>query len=1049
MTSHSLILEISEPGEPRRQVVLRESLDVGRACDGLVVSDAGASRRHLHLSLSDAGLVVRDLGSRNGTFVNGTPVHGETALRIGDTVTLGTTELSVLASGGVLGQHLEAIAGDAVEVRFRPGSSAERSARAIHAAAVRACRRLDGLDGGAKAQRPQINLVDPFEDPAHPGELVTEGTLVDATRARIWMVITAESPPEDPHRALALVLGAGLPAAADLAPLLEGYGLHAAGTPDLGMAIGLADVQSIASAPPDLRPQMARSFVRWLIAQLDEGAFLRMLKLATPASVDAASIEVYGAPLSQLEEAWRRSLTKRQRVRALDFVRLSARYLRPYRWREAEMFVYMLLALAFGLTFPFILRQLLDKTLPEGRFSAAVGLLAILGFAFLVSVVAGVRRSLLAAKTSSLLVRQLRLDMFTRLQGLSLDWFDQHGQGDVLARFFSDVSLLESGLTQTLREGISQVLTLAGFAIVLIVLNPVLAAITLVAAPIVGLIYRLMSAETQRRSIAVQEQVAGVLGISGENYAAQQVVQAFSLARREITRFAAACDRLLRRQVSLQLFTGLFSLTVNTIVMVLRIVILGVGAWLVLHHHLTVGALVAFLSVMDQVISPVMALSNIGQLFQSATGALARINEVMDSQPTVVDRAGAEPLQPLAEEIRLADISFSYTSDRPVLEGVDAVIRAGTRVAFVGTSGSGKSTILRLLLRFLDPDEGAVLFDGRDLRDATVASLRERVGVVFQDTFLFSGSIRENIALARPQASGEDVEAAARGAELDELVASLPQGYDTPVGERGGRLSGGERQRVAIARALLRDPQVLLLDEATSALDSRTERRIMNTLRAASEGRTTIAVTHRLRSVVDYDSIFVVSGGRLVESGTHATLLAAGGTYADLWTEQETGPPSAAAVAPELLTALRRLAPLASLPEEELVRLAAGAETIEVLAGATFEAEQGTLAVLRSGRGELILANGGSDEEDTASQLDPGDVLGLSALLGSRRTRLLRAVIPTSIWVVDDPALAALAATYLAEGEFAPDISGDARALSRLSLTPSSTREPSTASLTL
>ena len=341
------------------------------------------------------------------------------------------------------------------------------------------------------------------------------------------------------------------------------------------------------------------------------------------------------------------------------------------------------------------------------------------------------------------------------------------------------------------------------------------------------------------------------------------------------------------------------------------------------------------------------------------------------------------------------------------------------------------------------------MFDGRDLRDATVASLRERVGVVFQDTFLFSGSIRENIALARPQASGEDVEAAARGAELDELVASLPQGYDTPVGERGGRLSGGERQRVAIARALLRDPQVLLLDEATSALDSRTERRIMNTLRAASEGRTTIAVTHRLRSVVDYDSIFVVSGGRLVESGTHATLLAAGGTYADLWTEQETGPPSAAAVAPELLTALRRLAPLASLPEEELVRLAAGAETIEVLAGATFEAEQGTLAVLRSGRGELILANGGSDEEDTASQLDPGDVLGLSALLGSRRTRLLRAVIPTSIWVVDDPALAALAATYLAEGEFAPDISGDARALSRLSLTPSSTREPSTASLTL
>jgi ABC-type multidrug transport system fused ATPase/permease subunit len=1047
MTERSLILEIAEPGEPRRQVVIRESIDVGRACEGLVVSDAGASRRHLHLSLTDAGLVVRDLGSRNGTFVNGTPVHEETALRIGDTVTLGTTELSVLASGGALGQHLESIDGGSVEVHFRPGSSAERSARAVHSVAARAYRRLSGLDGDPTAAlRPQINLVDPFEDPAHPGDLVTEGTLVDAARARIWMVVTAESPPEAPHRALALVLGAGLPAATDLAPLLEGYGLHVAGAPDLGATIDLADAQSLASAPPELRPQIARSFVRWLIGQLDEAAFLQMLKRATPASIDAAAIEIYGAPLSQLEESWRASLIKRRRVRALDFVRLSARYLRPYAWREAEMFVYMLLALAFGLTFPFILRELLDKTLPAGRFSAALGLLGILGAAFLVSLVAGVRRSLLAAKTSSLLVRQLRLDMFARLQGLSLDWFDQHGQGDVLARFFSDVSLLESGLTQTLRDGISQVLTLVSFAVVLIVLNPLLAAITLVAAPIVGIVYRLMSAETQRRSLAVQEQVAGVLGISGENYAAQQVVQAFSLARREITRFAAACDRLLRRQVSLQLFTGLFSLTVSTIVMVLRIVILGVGAWLVLHHHLTVGALVAFLSVMDQVIGPVMALSNIGQVFQSATGALARINEVMDAQPSVIERDGAEPLQPLEREIRLADISFSYTPERPVLEGVDAVIHTGMRVAFVGASGSGKSTILRLLLRFLDPDEGTVLFDGRDLRDATIASLRERVGVVFQDTFLFSGSIRENIALARPEASGEDVAAAARGAELDELAASLPQGYDTPVGERGGRLSGGERQRVAIARALLRDPQVLLLDEATSALDSRTERRIMDTLRAASKGRTTIAVTHRLRSVVDYDSIFVVSGGRLVESGTHTTLLAAGGTYAELWAEQEAGTAGTAAIAPELLAALGRLAPLALLPHDELARLAAGAETIEVLPGASFEAQQGTLAVVRSGRGELIVASG-SDEEDPAGPLGPGDVLGLSALLGSRRTRFLRAVVPTSVWVIDAPALAAYAASYANDGQLAPDMPEDARVLSRLALTASWTQDPGTASL--
>jgi len=1036
VTDRQLILEISEPGEPSQQITLSGSLVVGRDCDGLQVRDPLTSRQHLRLTLTDEGLTVEDLGSRNGTFVNGEALHAPSPLHVGDVIMLGATELRVLGPAGASIDGYETIGSDPVVVRYAPGSSAERSARGVLTAALRAYRRLAGLRSDDSASRIEINLVDPFPDPAQPAELMTEGTLVDAPHARVWMVVTADSPAEAPHRALALVLGAELPAWDGLELLLEGYGLHTAGGSDSREMLSRAADSTLATAPDAIRPSLARSFVRYLIAQSDEAAFLRMLKTATPGNVDAAAREIYGASLAQLEDAWRRSLTDMPRVRMRDFARLATRYLRPYAWREAEMFVYMLLALAFGLTFPFIFKRLLDVALPAGHLSAALGLLGILAGAFAISLVAGVRRSLLAAKISSSLVRQLRVDMFRRLQQLSLDWFDQHGQGDVLARFFSDVSLLEAGLTQTLRDGATQALTLISFAVVLITLNPLLAAITLAATPIVALLYRLMSTETQRRSVAVQEQTSAALSVSTENYAAQQVVQAFGLARREVARFTAVSDLLVRRQVRLQIYGGLFSVTVNGFVMALRIIILGVGTWLVLHHHLTVGGLVAFLSVMDSVIAPVTTLSNIGQLFQSATGALARVNEVMDAQPSIVDRDDAQPLAPLQTEIRLDAVGFGYTPERRVLDQADAVIEAGTRVAFVGASGSGKSTILRLLLRVGDPDEGALTYDGLDLRDCTLDSLRERIGVVFQDTFLFTGTIRENIALARPGASTEEVEAAARAAELDDVVAAFPQGYDTPVGERGGRLSGGERQRVAIARAILRDPSVLLLDEATSALDPRTERRVMDTLRRAGEGRTTIAVSHRLRTVVDYDSIFVVSAGRLVEHGTHASLLAAGGTYTELWNEQEAGA-TAVPFASEALTALRSLPLFASVGDDELGRLVSSADAVEVAAGERFTAPPGTLALLRSGGGELIVEDDSGDEI-IAGELGPWDALGLSALLGSERRRMLRASMATTLSIIDDPALGHLASLSAASGAarpLPPDTPDGGRGLSRLSMT--------------
>jgi ATP-binding cassette subfamily B protein len=374
--------------------------------------------------------------------------------------------------------------------------------------------------------------------------------------------------------------------------------------------------------------------------------------------------------------------------------------------------------------------------------------------------------------------------------------------------------------------------------------------------------------------------------VTAENFQAQQVVKAFSLAAREVTRFGRASDDLFESEMKMTVFIGWFMLSVQMIVTVLRIVVMAFGAWLILQHKLSVGAYVAFLGVMGQVLEPVTGLTGLGQELQQSMGALARVQEVMNEVPEVRDAADARPVGPMRVAMRLEGVAFGYTAERRVLDGVDLEIPAGKRTAIVGPSGSGKSSLLQLVSRAYDPDEGRITWDGVDIAQLRLDELRGQTGVVFQDNFAFDDTIRENIRLGDVRASDLDVEQAARQAELHDFILSMPSGYDTVVGERGSLLSGGQRQRLAIARALLRNPSLLLLDEATSALDARTERLIASTLDKVSQGRTTVAVTHRLLTVTTYDQIVVVVDGRIVERGTHRQLLDLRGHYAELWAEQ-------------------------------------------------------------------------------------------------------------------------------------------------------------------
>ncbi|MEX1008147.1 MAG: ABC transporter transmembrane domain-containing protein [Acidimicrobiia bacterium] len=1029
------VVEIREPGKRAVRVTVAESIEIGRECDGVILTDTKVSRRHLSLTTRDGGVVATDLGSANGTFLGDVRLVHPQPVGVGAVVRIGDTEIEVLAPVELESElesqpeppqpapvppaavaeprgelrALEAITGDGCVVRYRAGTAGAAAAEGVAASFPRARRRLSSFD--APATVPQICLVDPYPDPDAPGRIVTDSTVVDAVRGEIWMVVTPESPPEPLERPLALLLGGRLPAGAELGDLLEGYGLHVAGTPDPDPALRAMDPEQLHAADGEVSSALALSFVRYLVDRENDDAVVRVLTTATPGGLDVAYTDAFGTGLANLQRAWERKLySGPPEAKPREFLRMAITYIRPHKWRELEMFFYMLLSLAFTVAFPFAFRSLIDTAIPSGEFSEVLTLLAILGAAFVVSLLAGLRRSYLAAYVSSAVVQQIRGQMFERLQDLSARWFHRHEQGDVLSRFFSDVHTLEAGLSQVLREGLFQILSLIVSAVILLTLDPLLGGIVILGAPLIAIVYRVMSNGALKRSIAVQEQTGVVLNVTAENYQAQPVVKAFGLQAREMLRFGRASDRLFRNQVRLQLFGGLFGLSVNMIVTFLRLFVLGLGAKLILDGDLTIGGLVAFMGVMGEVLSPVASLTGIGQQLQASTGALYRVNEVMDELPEIADTPDTTPLPPLSTELRLDHVGFSYTGERRVLDDVDCAIPAGRRVAFVGPSGAGKSSIMQLIMRFYDPDDGAVRFDGRDIRTATLESLRGQLGVVFQDTFLYDATVRENIRLGKLDATDDEVEEAARAAELSDFVSTLPRGFDTLVGERGGLLSGGQRQRLSIARALLRDPAVLLLDEATSALDPRTERLIAATLDRVSHGRTTISVTHRLTSVVDYDRVFVVVQGHIAEQGTHDELVALGGHYAMLWAEQTGG--HVPAEAPfDAVAALAPIPLFEALGHDALADVATRLAVSDLAAGETLGEGGGRLSIVRSGRAQVRVP-GLDGELEPVVELGPGDCFGIGALLGERRGSELLALERVRLLVLDDATIAGLAASY-------------------------------------
>jgi ATP-binding cassette, subfamily B, bacterial len=556
---------------------------------------------------------------------------------------------------------------------------------------------------------------------------------------------------------------------------------------------------------------------------------------------------------------------------------------RPYRGLVALASLAVLTQTGAGLAMPYLVKVAIDRGVVPGRLEVLDRVaLAYVGLA-VVQFLAGRVEVLTVASAGQRVLYAVRNKLFRHVQTLSLDFYERERTGRLVARMTADIEAMSDLVTDGLVTLVTSLVTLVGVTVILIVLDWRLALATLVVAPAIALAargYRRWSSTAYRQvrethsvvTVQLQEALAGV-----------RAVQAFRRERATAGRLAAANhDERAAHRRTIALASTFFP-GIEFLGAAATVVVLGVGGRQVLGGDLDIGTLAAFLLYLRNLFDPVQQLSELYDTFQSATAGAERVGAVLAEQPSVREAADPLPLPDPRGEVRLERVRFAYAEGAEVLHAVDLHVRAGTTLALIGPTGAGKSTVAKLIARFYDPAAGRVTLDGIDLRRVRLADLRQAMGYVPQEGFLFSGSVADNIRFGRPEATRAEVEAAARAVGADQVIAALPNGYDTEVGERGALLAAGERQLVAFARAWIADPALLILDEATSHLDVVTEERVRRALRRLRRGRTTVLIAHRLSSVADADQVAVVEDGRVVEAGPPDQLLTRGGQFADLY----------------------------------------------------------------------------------------------------------------------------------------------------------------------
>ncbi|MCB8979278.1 MAG: ABC transporter ATP-binding protein [Ardenticatenaceae bacterium] len=549
-------------------------------------------------------------------------------------------------------------------------------------------------------------------------------------------------------------------------------------------------------------------------------------------------------------------------------------YVRPYRRRMTFSIILLVFSTLLGLVLPLVVQNLVDVVLIDKNMARlnqlAIGLFVV----FIVQALFSFGHRLTLAYVGEKVIAHIRVQIYTHLQSLSLKYYADHRTGEVVSRLTNDVSQLQTAVTDNLVALLRQAITLVGAAVLLFWLNWRLTLVILTGIPIISLTMVFLGRKIRQAAKAVQDALAQAANVVEETVSGIRIVKSFVREAHEIGRFSARVDETFEAAMQRAKIGAVLGPIIGFMAFASITLTLWFGSFEVINGRLSAGGLVAYLVYTLMVASPIASLAGLYAQFQSALGATERLFELLDTPADIADRPNATELPPVTGRVEFEQVDFDYTTAVALLKQVSFVAEPGQVVALVGPSGAGKSTLVNLIPRFYDVGNGRILVDGHDVRDVTVKSLRQQIGIVPQETILFSDTVLENIRYGNLDATQAEIEAAARAANAHDFILNdLPDGYQTKVGERGVKLSGGQRQRVSIARAILKDPRILILDEATSSLDSESESLVQEALERLMNGRTSFVIAHRLSTVINADWVLVLEQGRVVEQGTHSELL--------------------------------------------------------------------------------------------------------------------------------------------------------------------------------
>ena len=566
-----------------------------------------------------------------------------------------------------------------------------------------------------------------------------------------------------------------------------------------------------------------------------------------------------------------------------------ALYLSPYRATLALVMVFVLAYISLGLLEPYLIGLAIDQYIAARQVDGLPQLALLLLTAYLLDNGFQAASSWTMARISQDALRRLRRDLFEHLQKLSVAFFDRHTAGELMSRLTNDIEAINQAVSQNVVSLVASVLSLLGILIAMFVLNPWLALAAVLVVPIMFWFTQFIAKYTRRGFRDLQRELGEINGVMEESISGQRVVKAFRRSEAAIERFRISNQKVYAAGVNANTYALMLMPLTNVLGNFFVIVLVGLGGYLALQGLVTVGMIATFIAYAQNFIQPLRQLANMYNSIQAALAGAERVFEVIDT-PAEVDEAADSPLPvPVKGEVRFSGVSFGYLPEQPIIKNMTLEAKAGQTIALVGPTGAGKTTIINLLTRFYEVNAGSISIDGRDIREVSKADLRQKLGIVLQDTFLFADTVMENIRYGRLDASDEECIEAAKLADADHFIRQLPQGYQTKLSERASNLSQGQRQLLSIARAVLADPSILILDEATSSVDTRTEARIQKALLRLMEGRTSFVIAHRLSTIRDADKVIVIKDGEVVEQGTHQQLLEAKGFFHHLYMSQFKG----------------------------------------------------------------------------------------------------------------------------------------------------------------